>query len=170
MKFDQKHIYPLVVAFEDIDAGGGVHHPNYLKYIERARSQGMSEAGYSFGKLMNDGFVFVVAEIIAKYLKPAFVEEKLTVITHFTACKKSSVKIHQAIFKSAPSADLLEREKNIFNLPEVIFQAQLRLVSVDIHDKKIIEVPAKLKESLLVPEPEFFEKNPDKKDVRLGWR
>lgn len=170
MKFDHLHVYPLTVAFEDIDAGGGVHHPNYLKYIERGRSNALSEAGYSFGKLMNSGYVFVVAEIIAKYLKPALIEEDLFVLTHFTSCKKSSVKIFQAITKSNPDQSQFKNEKDIFAFPSQIFQAQLRLVCVDLTQKKVIEIPEELKFSLQIPSPDFFEKNPDKKDVRLGWK
>ncbi|MBE7410784.1 MAG: acyl-CoA thioesterase [Leptospiraceae bacterium] len=170
MKFDRVYIYPLVVAFEDIDAGGGVHHPNYLKYLERGRSQGLIDSDYSFGKFMSEGFVFVVAEIISKYLKPAFLEEKLYVVTHFTACKKSSIKIYQSITKSYPKINLSDKEINIFQIPDTIFQAQMRLVCVHLAEKKVIEVPSTLKEALLIPEPDFFEKNPDKKDVRLSWR
>ncbi len=46
----QPAIFSLIVEFEDVDAHGVVHHPNYLKYLEKARSYGIRKCGYSLEK------------------------------------------------------------------------------------------------------------------------
>ncbi|MEM8753216.1 MAG: YbgC/FadM family acyl-CoA thioesterase, partial [Pseudomonadota bacterium] len=59
------------VYYEDTDMAGVVYHANYLKYIERARSNALREAGVDQGAMRADGLVFVVTRIEADYLAPA---------------------------------------------------------------------------------------------------
>ncbi|MEY2987497.1 MAG: tol-pal system-associated acyl-CoA thioesterase, partial [Pseudomonadota bacterium] len=70
MHWNQTSRCDVDVQFEDIDAGGVVHHPNYLKYLERARCQAMREIGVPFENCLAQGVAFVVAEVHSKYTRP----------------------------------------------------------------------------------------------------
>ena len=60
------------VYFEDTDVGGVVYYANYLKYLERARSEWLRALGFDQGRLMAEtGLGFAVRSIAAEYLKPA---------------------------------------------------------------------------------------------------
>ena len=76
------HTLPVRVYYEDTDMGGIVYYANYLKYIERARSELVEEMGLD-QKVMKDrdGIVFVVRRVEADYLAPARLDDRLTVVT-----------------------------------------------------------------------------------------
>ena len=76
------HTLPVRVYYEDTDMGGIVYYANYLKYIERARSELVEDMGLD-QKVMKDrdGIVFVVRRVEADYLAPARLDDRLTVVT-----------------------------------------------------------------------------------------
>ncbi|MGR3839446.1 MAG: tol-pal system-associated acyl-CoA thioesterase [Cognatishimia sp.] len=76
------HEFPIRVYYEDTDMAGIVYHANYLKFIERARSDWVRSKGVDQTQLKEDeGLVFVVRKIDADYFKPAKFDEELTVET-----------------------------------------------------------------------------------------
>ncbi len=75
------HRLPVRVYYEDTDMGGIVYYANYLKYIERARSELVEEMGLDQNKMKAEGFVFVVRRVEADYLAPAKLDDRLTVVT-----------------------------------------------------------------------------------------
>ncbi|EBA10396.1 tol-pal system-associated acyl-CoA thioesterase [Sagittula stellata] len=76
------HIYPIRVYYEDTDMAGIVYHANYLKYIERARSDWVREQGLDQNAMREeDGIVFVVRRIEADYLATAKFDDRLEVRT-----------------------------------------------------------------------------------------
>jgi acyl-CoA thioester hydrolase len=76
------HSFPLRVYYEDTDLAGIVYYANYLKFIERARTEWVRELGVDQGKLKSDtGVVFVVRRVEADYLSPARFDDKLMVRT-----------------------------------------------------------------------------------------
>ncbi len=78
-----KHIYPVRVFYEDTDMGGVVYHANYLKFIERARSDYVRGLGNDQNAMRDDGIVWVIRRIEADYLAPARFDDELTIETHF---------------------------------------------------------------------------------------
>jgi YbgC/YbaW family acyl-CoA thioester hydrolase len=149
MIFLQLSIFPLTVQFEDVDAHGVVHHPNYLKYLERARSYGMKKCGYSLEKLISSGSVLAISEIQAHYLRPALLEEELFVISQVTDVGKTSIKVQQAITLRLPKNDEIHlAEDQNFSLPETIFSAKIRLVCVDLKSAKAKSIPQDLKQAI----------------------
>lgn len=126
------HPYAFTVQFEDLDAGGIVHHPNYLRYCERARCDAMAHRGYSFRQCMADGSGFVVAEVLMRYLRPAQMDDVLYVLTLNAGFKKSSMKVFQVITTQAPSITHAHTPGEILRLPSTLFMAQIRLVHVDL--------------------------------------
>jgi YbgC/YbaW family acyl-CoA thioester hydrolase len=149
MKLQQPYIFPVTVQFEDVDAHGIVHYPNYLKYLERARSHGIKQSGYSWGKFSSSGLALAISEIHANYLRPALMEQELFVISLVTAIGKSSVKLYQSITACSPKLEELERvENDIFKLSETIFRAEIKLICVDSNSFRTKSIPLDLKQSI----------------------
>jgi len=69
------------VYYEDTDCGNVVYYANYLKYMERGRTEFMRDKGVSFAKLHADGYLFVVVEANIKYKAPAYYDDVLDVST-----------------------------------------------------------------------------------------
>jgi acyl-CoA thioester hydrolase len=71
---------PVRVYYQDTDAGGVVFHASYLDYFERARTEWLRSLGFDIGELVQrDGCMFIVREIRVGYLRPALLDELLTV-------------------------------------------------------------------------------------------
>ena len=78
-----KHLYSVRVYYEDTDMGGVVYHANYLKYIERARSDYVRGLGNDQNAMRDEGIVWVIRRIEADYLAPARFEDELIIETEF---------------------------------------------------------------------------------------
>ena len=76
------HEFPVRVYYEDTDMGGIVYYANYLRYIERARSDWVRSLGIDQNAMREgEGVVFVVRRVEADYLKPAKFDDELLVRT-----------------------------------------------------------------------------------------
>lgn len=160
-------VYPLAVQFEDVDASGIVHHPNYLRYCERARCDAMAERGYTFGQCLADGTAFVVAETLLRYLRPAVFGDKLWVVSAYAASKKSSLKVHQAVLK-APPAGPVATPGDVFRLPEAVFHGQLRLVHVELASGRPVPMTDAVRRTFGLAAAGSVEADPRASDVRLS--
>lgn len=78
---DAPHVFQTTVYYEDTDLGGVVYHANYLKFIERARSEWVRGLGVDQNAMRAQGLVFVVHRIEADFLAPARLDDCLTVET-----------------------------------------------------------------------------------------
>ncbi len=80
------HVLPVRVYYEDTDMAGIVYYANYLRYIERGRSELVEELGLSQRKMRDeDGIVFAVTRVVADYLGSARLDDRLTVVTEHRA-------------------------------------------------------------------------------------
>jgi acyl-CoA thioester hydrolase len=75
------HDTPIRVRFGEIDGMGIVYHPNYLSYMEMGRTEFMRDLGLSYREVEEGGIRLVVADVGARYLKPAKYDEELVVRT-----------------------------------------------------------------------------------------
>lgn len=76
------HRFDVHVYYEDTDLAGIVYYANYLKFIERARTEYVRDLGIDQGRLKDDdGVVFTVRRVEADYLQPARFDDDLTVVT-----------------------------------------------------------------------------------------
>ena len=75
------HHFPIRVYYEDTDMAGIVYYANYLRYIERARSDWVREIGIDQNAMREDGQVFAVRRVEADYLSSARFDEELQVET-----------------------------------------------------------------------------------------
>ena len=90
------HRYRLRVYYEDTDAGGIVYHANYFHFAERARTEALREAGIPHSKLVRDfGRMLVVRRSEIDYLRPAKLDELLTVVTEPISVGGASMVLRQ---------------------------------------------------------------------------
>ena len=94
--------YNCEVFYEDTDMGGRVYHANYLKFTERARSK-FVESLYvdQRAMLLAENKFFVVKNIIADYLLPAYFGDKLVICTTLIELKRVSMMLKQEILKDS---------------------------------------------------------------------
>jgi YbgC/YbaW family acyl-CoA thioester hydrolase len=101
MRWAKTYDYPLAVQFEDVDFQRVVHHPNYLKYCERARVAAMDEAGYPFAQLLADGFGLVIADVRLTYRNPMVFGKSYWVQSRLAAVSSASFRVRQVIHDDA---------------------------------------------------------------------
>ena len=124
--------YELKIYYEDTDAGGVVYYANYLKFLERARSEAIYEMGFSNTELKKEfGVLIIVKSCNIDYKKPAIFEDKLIIISTIKEITKTSFIMEQNINKDK----------------ELIASADIHLVSVNL-DGKPTKIPEILKNKL----------------------
>jgi acyl-CoA thioester hydrolase len=94
----ENFFYNLKVYYEDTDAGGIVYYANYLKFLERARSEALLNLGFSNKKIKEDfGFFIVVKSCNIDYKTPAHLEDELKVRSFIKSITKTSFLMYQFI-------------------------------------------------------------------------
>jgi acyl-CoA thioester hydrolase len=95
-----EHHFALSVYFEDTDAAGIVYYANYLKFMERARSDMIRAAGVDqVAELKATGNAYAVAEVSIKYRKPAYLGDELVVVSTVEAIRAVSITIQQRVMR-----------------------------------------------------------------------
>ena len=90
--------YTLRVYYEDTDAGGVVYHAGYLRFAERARTEALRDLGIPHAEMVERyTLMFVVRRVEIDYVRPARVDESLTVVTEALAVRGASVLLQQDI-------------------------------------------------------------------------
>jgi len=120
------------VYYEDTDCGNVVYYANYLKYMERGRTELMRDKGVSFAHLHSDGILFVVSEVAIKYHASAHYDDLLTVDTVIKE-------------KTAASISFTTTIKN--ETGELLVTGNVKVVCVG-RDGKILRMPKYVAECL----------------------
>jgi acyl-CoA thioester hydrolase len=90
--------FRLSVYWEDTDGSGVVYHANYLRWLERARTEWLRELGFSQQEMLSRLAVgFTVASLDIRYLRPARLDDELLVRTHVSHVGKASITFAQQI-------------------------------------------------------------------------
>ncbi|WP_207061938.1 tol-pal system-associated acyl-CoA thioesterase [Motiliproteus sp. SC1-56] len=89
--------YRLRVYIEDTDLGGIVYYVNYLKFMERARTELLRELGFEQTKLRSAGVIFVVHSLDSRYLKPAQLDDELNVETVIEQASAATLAFRQNV-------------------------------------------------------------------------
>lgn len=90
------------VYWEDTDGGGVVYYANYLKFMERARTEWLRSRGHSQREIAErEGVVFAVAEVKVNYRKPARLDDELVITCVPVPEGRASIRFRQAISRSA---------------------------------------------------------------------
>ena len=123
------HKFKTKIYYEDTDSGGVVYYANYLKFIERARTDLIQNLGFSLQSLSKKyDSNFVVKKIHCNYIQSAKLEDDLSIETQFLEIKKTS----------------FELEQNIYRDSKLIFESTVLMVNINSHGK-----PLKIPNSLL---------------------
>ena len=100
-----RHVMPVRVYYEDTDFSGIVYHANYLRFMERGRSNYLRLLGADQRSLFEEaqqeapGFAFVVRSMTIEFLKPARMDDVLDVITSYGEVKGASITLQQRILR-----------------------------------------------------------------------
>src|ERR1043165_4133382 len=95
-----EHRFALSVYFEDTDAYGIVYYANYLKFMERARSDFLRAVGVDqAAELQRSGSAYAVVEVDIKYRRPAKLGDDIQVVSNVEQVRASSVDIHQRVMR-----------------------------------------------------------------------
>lgn len=118
------HRWPIRVYYEDTDLAGIVYYANYLRFIERARSEMVRAAGVDQRAMKAAGVVFAVRRVEAEYLSPARYDDMLEVRTTLAALKGASFDMVQEVwrddavlFRAAVSIVVLTEQGRATRLP-----------------------------------------------------
>lgn len=132
---NSEFIWPVRIYYEDTDAAGVVYHGNYLKYMERARTEWLRATGYSHEKLREqEGIVFVVTEMTISFQKPACIDEQIEVRVKLVKAGGASLRFMQTI---------------INELEEVICRADVNVACLDAGTLKPKRIPNPIKVELI---------------------
>ena len=127
------HRFALRVYYEDTDLAGIVYYANYLKFIERGRSEWVRGLGIDQGKLKAEtGVVFAVRRVLADYLKPAVYDDALVVETRLQSLGNARIDLQQSVLRGA----------------QVLFTAEVTLVCMAA-DGKAARIPQALRAALV---------------------
>jgi len=96
------HVFPLRVYWEDTDAAGIVYYANYLKFIERGRTEMLRHAGVDQQKILDaDGLAFAVRAVSVEYLRPAKLEDEIEIVTSVAELSGASLRLDQRVRRGA---------------------------------------------------------------------
>ncbi|MGC1496793.1 MAG: tol-pal system-associated acyl-CoA thioesterase [Sulfitobacter sp.] len=122
------HRFPIRVYYEDTDMAGIVYYANYLRYIERARSDWVREMGIDQLAMKAEGVVFAVRRVEADYLAPAHFDDVLEVRTSVQAITPARMTLAQEVWRDETH----------------LFSAIVILASIGANGKPV-RLPAKLR-------------------------
>ena len=122
---------PVRVYYEDTDAAGVVYYANYLRFIERARTDWLRTLGVDQGVLMEThGIAFAVRSLEAEYLKPGRLDDELVVRSTLEEVGRAQVVFRQ----------------NVMRGEELLFSARVRVVSFDPVSARAAAIPKAIQE------------------------
>jgi acyl-CoA thioester hydrolase len=124
----ENFFHKLKVYYEDTDAGGVVYYANYLKFLERARTEALVTLGFNNKKLLEDfGSLIIVKSCNIEYKIPSRLEDELTIRSFVKSVTKTSFIMNQFISRGK----------------DVIAEAKVHLVFVNT-DGKLMKIPGVL--------------------------
>lgn len=122
----------LRVYIEDTDAGGIVYYVNYLKFMERARTELMRSLGFGKKYIFNHDLMFVVRDVKVQYLRPATLDDELVVTASVGDLRGASMVMRQRVRRGA----------------EVLAEGEITIACVDRAGLKPRRMPAAMVEEL----------------------
>ena len=115
--------WPTRVYWEDTDGGGVVYHANYVKFLERARTEWLRAKGYEQRQLMlSKQVVFAVYSMQLQFLKPARLDDELAVSVKLASCRRASFTVSQRIVDARLGIELCHAEVEIACLDSASFR------------------------------------------------
>jgi acyl-CoA thioester hydrolase len=126
-------VIPVRVYYEDTDTAGIVYYANYLRYLERGRTEWLRALGVEQLRLAEEtGIVFAVRSLNIEYLKPARLDDQLAVLTELTLAGRAQVTLKQWIERGG----------------ETLVEATVRVACLDAKKMKPAALPADLRRKM----------------------
>ncbi|MBQ3775888.1 MAG: tol-pal system-associated acyl-CoA thioesterase [Ruminobacter sp.] len=129
-----KFFFSVRVYYEDTDAGGVVYNANYVKFLERARTEWLRAHGVKQSELLEKGFGFVVASMQVDFRRSAKLDDLLLVSSTIKEVKSAS-----AVF----AQEITDEEGNVY------IRAVTKIACVDVNRKRPSVIPQDIKEVFL---------------------
>jgi len=128
-------LWHVRVYYEDTDAAGVVYYANYLKFLERARTEWLRNAGFEQSVLRDElGLVFVVRSLAIEYVAPARFDDALQVVVALRAARGSVLELAQAVYRGGT----------------LLVDATVKIVCVNTASFKAVRIPATILKKLAV--------------------
>ncbi|NDU86100.1 MAG: tol-pal system-associated acyl-CoA thioesterase [Ferrovum sp.] len=119
----------LRIYHEDTDAGGVVYHANYLRYMERARTEWLQSTGFNHDRVAQElGVLFVVRQVDMKYLRPARLGDDLVARAELVGVRHG----------------LMRFDQRVSCKEHVLVRAQVTVACVRLSDFTVAAIPATL--------------------------
>ena len=122
------------IYFEDTDAQGVVYNSNYLKFLERGRTEFLREIGYDQKQLLDNDIIFVVKKVSLDFIKPAELDDIIEVRTKIFGVKNVTFSFYQEVLDSNGLK---------------ILTADVKCGCLETNNKKPTKVPTKLLNSMM---------------------
>ena len=126
------HRFPIRVYYEDTDLGQVVYYANYLKFIERGRTEWLRAAGVGQSAWLGRNLAFVVRRVEADYLRPARFDDQLDVVTTLAETAGSRVIVAQSVERDGTT----------------LFTARVTVVCVDLSLMRPTRLPPEIAAAL----------------------
>lgn len=126
------HATRIRVYYEDTDAAGIVYYANYLRFLERGRTELLRALGHDQNALMKEGIAFAVRSASVEFLKPAKLDDLLTIETTIASLGRAQVTFAQRILRAT----------------EVLLDAKIRVACIDPARGRPIPMPRVLHQQL----------------------
>lgn len=128
-------LWPIRVYYEDTDSGGVVYYANYLKFMERARTEMLRHKGFDQDRLREDeNILFVVRAVEMDLLQPARFNEQLQIKTHIAESTRTSLTFEQHIHRQ--------------NEEKPLCSGRVRVVGIDAQRWKPVAIPKEIIQEL----------------------
>lgn len=125
--------FPVRVYYEDTDTAGVVYYANYLRYLERGRTEWLRTLGVEQLRLAQEAaLVFAVRSLNIEYLKPARLDDQLAVLTELTLLGRAQVALKQRIERSG----------------ETLVEANIRIACLDTRKMKPAALPEEIRRKM----------------------
>ncbi|HEY6456807.1 MAG TPA: tol-pal system-associated acyl-CoA thioesterase [Steroidobacteraceae bacterium] len=136
--------FPVRVYWEDTDAGGVVYYANYLRFMERARTEWLRTLGYCQRDLANNhGVLFAVTRVRIDYRRPARLDDELSVTCEPRTVGAASVSFAQNITRvcAGNATDHAEAPGAFDPAPGVLTEAEVRIACLDARTFRPLRMP-----------------------------
>jgi len=131
---------PVRVYYEDTDAGGVVYYANYLKYLERCRTEWLRAAGFDQSALLAEhGLAFMVRRVEADYRRPAILDDVLHVSLRIEKFGGARIVFAQVVSRQGHGG------------PEALLEARVEIACVNMKTGKPMPIPEWMRERLTAP-------------------
>ena len=125
--------FPQRVYFEDTDAGGVVYHAQYVKFLERARTEWLRYLGFTNSELERKyKMLFIASEIAVEFVKPAKLDDAINISVGIESLGRVRVTFHQEIRRGE----------------DILVKARVSVATVAAESFKPIEIPADVRKKM----------------------